>query len=55
MPRKRLEGQTSAKASGWRKLIQTPDRSGKGARPVTAGRGTLAPGCWEGTVLGFIV
>jgi hypothetical protein len=31
-------------ASGGRKIATTPDRSGKCARPVTTGRGTLAPG-----------
>ncbi|EFO3787975.1 hypothetical protein C2D57_24785 [Escherichia coli] len=44
MPRKRLEGRSSAKLSVWRKIATTPDRSGKCARPVTTGRDTLAPG-----------
>ncbi|EGN7000110.1 hypothetical protein ISL76_003474 [Escherichia coli] len=44
MPRKRLEGRSSERATGWRTLSLTPAGSGKSARPVPAGRGTLTTG-----------
>ncbi|EJU0054106.1 hypothetical protein N4E43_004766, partial [Escherichia coli] len=44
MPRKRLEGRSSERATGWRTLSLTPAWSGKSVRPVPAGRGTLTTG-----------
>ncbi len=44
MPRKRLEGRSSEKGDCWRTLSPTPAGSGKSARPVPAGRGTLTTG-----------
>ncbi|EMA9635944.1 TPA: hypothetical protein KZS53_004829, partial [Escherichia coli] len=39
-----LKGVHQKRATGWRTLSPTPAGSGKSARPVPAGRGTLTTG-----------